>query len=323
MKLFPLAASRSISNTPPFIWQARLVGEKAKRLLTEPAFGGKVLAALPASVYLLGKNGEVVWVTLEGLPMHRRCLQAYFQPCFFRAEQSFFIQDGCLRIGEEVGIQTGPATEWEPPAIRDGEAESLPVVNARLMGLLGALPELGKGLGLGQAIPLIPTIRAGGRPGTPGIDPLIARASSAILAAGRAMLDQDISRAAEIGKNLIGLGPGLTPSGDDFLGGMLFAAYSLKTVYPEDFYWGEEAVRDLTDWARSRTNPISHAVLHDLALGHGLAPLYEMVGSLLRGRDLECLLGAVARLVGIGHSTGWDILAGVLTGMLMVCGRMR
>jgi len=137
------------------------------------------------------------------------------------------------------------------------------------------------------------------------------------------MLDQDISQAARTGKDLVGLGLGLTPSGDDFLGGLLFAADSLKMAYPGEFSWEDEVVRDLIDWARTRTHPISHVILHDLALGHGPEPLHEVVRSLLMGRGSECLVAAVSRLLRMGHSSGWDILAGVLTGMLLVSGRMK
>jgi hypothetical protein len=323
MNSSPLIALRAFANITPCIWQAILMGAKARRLLTEPAFAGKVLAALPTSIYLLGKNGEIIWVTLDGLPMHRRCLQACFQPSSIRVEQSFFIQDASLRIGEGPAIELDCAIEWEPPAIPEGGAESLLVVNARLRRLLVALPALGKYAGLGQAIPLISAIMAGDGVGSRAVDSLIARASSTILEAGRAMLVQDITQVARIGMDLVGLGPGLTPSGDDFLGGMLFAAHSLKMTYPEDFYWEDEIIGDLIDWARTRTNPISHTVLHDLALGHGPEPLHEVVRSLLMGHDLECLMAAVARLLRIGHTSGWDILAGVLTGMLMLSGRMR
>jgi hypothetical protein len=127
---------------------------------------------------------------------------------------------------------------------------------------------------------------------------------------------------ARKGRELIGLGPGLTPSGDDFLGGLFFAAHSLKRAYPNDFYWGDEVVRNLIEWARTQTNAISHAVLNDLALGHGPEPLHEVVRLLLAGPDLEHPMPAVTRLLGIGHTSGWDVLAGMLTGMLMVKGRV-
>jgi len=45
-----------------------------------------------------------------------------------------------------------------------------------------------------------------------------------------------------------------------------------------------------------------------------------VVNSLLTGQDLECVREAVTRLLGIGHTSGWDMLAGMLTGMLLVTG---
>jgi hypothetical protein len=76
-------------------------------------------------------------------------------------------------------------------------------------------------------------------------------------------------------------------------------------------------------WAYKQTHSISHTVLSDLALGHGPEPLHEVVKSLLTGQDLRCLISAVTRLLEIGHTTGWDILAGALTGMLLVKGRLN
>ena len=116
---------------------------------------------------------------------------------------------------------------------------------------------------------------------------------------------------------LVGLGVGLTPSGDDFLGGLFFAARSLHQAYPEDFPWAEDAVSELLDWAKTRTHPISHAIFSDLALGHGPEPLHDLIGGLLDGRDLDPVMEAALRLTAIGHSSGWDMLAGAVTGMLM------
>jgi hypothetical protein len=54
-----------------------------------------------------------------------------------------------------------------------------------------------------------------------------------------------------------------------------------------------------------------------MAAGLGPEPLHDLVTSLLRGADVNRLMGEVARLIGIGHSSGWDILAGALTGTLL------
>jgi hypothetical protein len=119
----------------------------------------------------------------------------------------------------------------------------------------------------------------------------------------------------------VGLGQGLTPSGDDFLGGLLFAAHSLRTAYPEDFDWENEPIMGLIDWAHAQTHPISHAILSDLALGHGPEPLHEVFTSLLKGQNLDHTMAGVTRLIKIGATSGWDILAGMLTGMLLIAGK--
>jgi len=75
---------------------------------------------------------------------------------------------------------------------------------------------------------------------------------------------------------------------------------------------------ELIDWARTQTHPISHAVLSDLALGHGPEPLHEVVTSLLNGQNLDHTMAGVTRLMEVGDTSGWDLLAGMLTGMLLI-----
>ena len=318
----PGEASHSFIPIRPtaYIWRARLMGAKARSVLTVPDFSGTVFAVLSTTVYLLSSGREMLWVALEGLPAHRRCLLASFQPGPLKAGQSFFIQNNCLRIGQDVAIALDQAREWEPSAIGPGQAEPLPMVNTCLQELFAALPVPGKDAGLGQAIPMILAIASGRDMTTFLPDSLVARAFGSLGEMARASISQDMAQVARKGRELVGLGPGLTPSGDDFLGGLLFAAHFLKTAYPESFCWEQEAVTDLVEWAQTQTNPLSHAILSDLALGHGPEPLHDVVNSLLTGQDLECVREAVTRLLGIGHTSGWDMLAGMLTGMLLITG---
>jgi len=124
-------------------------------------------------------------------------------------------------------------------------------------------------------------------------------------------------RIAGESEQLVGLGPGLTPSGDDYLGGLLFTAHHLKTAYPTEFSWGAGPVLDLLHQARPLTNRISHTILSDLTHGHGPEPLHDLVRLLLQAEPTERLLRSVYRLARIGHTSGWDMLSGALTGMLL------
>jgi hypothetical protein len=104
---------------------------------------------------------------------------------------------------------------------------------------------------------------------------------------------------------LIGLGPGLTPSGDDLIGGAMIALRALGRV--------EMAAR-LAAWAlplaAQRTGAISAAHLTCAAAGEGSFALHDLVAALLTP-GAPGLVETVATLAAIGHSSGWDMLAGV------------
>ncbi len=109
--------------------------------------------------------------------------------------------------------------------------------------------------------------------------------------------------------DLIGLGPGLTPSGDDFLGGVLIALHLLGLE--------NEAMR-LYDAAlpqfRSNRNPISTAHFRAAAEGAASAVLHDALVAATLGRR-EALEAALAEVDGIGHTSGWDCLAGIVVAL--------
>jgi hypothetical protein len=103
---------------------------------------------------------------------------------------------------------------------------------------------------------------------------------------------------------LIGLGPGLTPSGDDLLCGALVALHAIGEVaLARDLY----AV--IGKAARDATSPLSAACLKAAAEGQSAEPLHETIAALLANQSVVRPLEAVAR---IGHTSGWDTLAGAV-----------
>ena len=112
---------------------------------------------------------------------------------------------------------------------------------------------------------------------------------------------------------LIGLGPGLTPSGDDFIGGAFCALHAAR--------FGAVATR-LAGWAlplaRKATSRISHAHLVCAAEGECAEAVNDAIVALLSGHapDLD-------RIDAIGHTSGWDALAGIALGLDAVLSRTR
>jgi hypothetical protein len=155
------------------------------------------------------------------------------------------------------------------------------------------------------------------------IDPARVAPREMVIARARAVDVTDLPRpvrSLDDARALIGLGDGLTPSGDDFVGGWLFAAWHLGAAYSDAFRWEQSAVDELLDYARTRTNVISYALLRDHARGQGVESLYDLVAALLQGASLCEIETYARRLCAIGATTGKNLLAGAATGMLSFVG---
>lgn len=236
-----------------------------------------------------------------------------------------------------VGVYLEVRTETEPSvlAVITGEATRLP--NSVL--LAGALPHVtvgddayvgDRGIDLGQltlrvrrwwdpAPPLgridgarlaaAAAVLAGPAEPAPGLEGYEAVAS---LAAGcaRGWLLGAVSAA----ERLVGLGPGLTPSGDDVLAGLLVTLRHVgAATRTERAVW-------LADWlaaavtfdARTRTTPLSATLLHCAARGEASPEVLAVLRGLAGGQALE---PALRRLRRLGHTSGADLAQGIAIGV--------
>jgi hypothetical protein len=115
---------------------------------------------------------------------------------------------------------------------------------------------------------------------------------------------------------LIGLGSGLTPSGDDLIVGYLAGLWSTVRDRKErsDFL---KAFGKLLRGAARQTNEISQAYLVQAASGQvssGLTRLMEAIGN--RWQPVR-LAQAAERVMSFGHTSGMDTLTGLLAGMIL------
>lgn len=118
----------------------------------------------------------------------------------------------------------------------------------------------------------------------------------------------DESEALRQAQRLVGLGPGLTPSGDDFLLGLL-AARALGRGRA-----GDEFARGVARLAKTDTNPISHAALAKAAKGEVRDGIARFIIALSEPGG-EALPMALARVLAIGSSSGTEIAFGVIRGL--------
>ena len=144
------------------------------------------------------------------------------------------------------------------------------------------------------------------RPGLDGHDAPAALAARCV--AG------DLASAVEIAESLVGLGPGLTPSGDSMISGLLLAlrllggatAGGTKAVWLAE--WLGAAV---TCYAEQRTTALAATLLHCAARGQAA----DEVSAVLRAfAGHEPVEPAARRLLTAGRATGAELTWGLIAG---------
>lgn len=186
---------------------------------------------------------------------------------------------GGIAVGDTLRINLAGAGLWQPRPAPPWDAPAMTATLAHLrLAARGRLPQEGFACVL---------------------DPDRERAA-AVKALARWLAAPEGTPQAAAG--LIGLGPGLTPSGDDLIGGALCALHATGR--------GEVAAR-LAAWvlplAKNGTNRISQAHLTCAAEGECGEAVNDAIVTLIRGG-----LPDLARIGAIGHTSGWDALAGAV-----------
>jgi len=219
-----------------------------------------------------------------------------------------------------AGIALRARVDLSPAEIRAGRIrfELRDAADWRPDPLGGAVDPAALARGLACLCDSVPAARAAGGLGPfidpdhrPGPDDPVGRAAAEPIAVARGWLVDGISDRPGNGQKdshwatrLLGLGPGVTPSGDDFLGGMMIALDCLGERILRDRLWAT-----IAPVAPAATNAISLALLRTASEGLGSASLHRAIAGIVRG-DAGAIAAALALLGRIGHSSGWDAMAG-------------
>lgn len=109
---------------------------------------------------------------------------------------------------------------------------------------------------------------------------------------------------------ICGRGPGLTPSGDDFLAGWMAVGWLLYGPQP-DFLAHCQRINEI---ARQSTHTLSQCWLTSAAVGDVALPINTFLAT-LAGPDRASLEHAARHVFALGATSGYDLLQGILYGI--------
>jgi hypothetical protein len=218
-----------------------------------------------------------------------------------------------LAIGDRVRVSFASARVYSPSrrltrrVLEDeGIAENLEVMRKTAL-LFGRMNGLGG---------LLALMRTPDRPRPKKLNifasaalPRLARLEEAFRLEDEILLKDAVS-------GLIGLGPGLTPSSDDALAGMVL----LCSLYSENLASAKRPARLLSEAtaavAGGRTSRLSEEYLREAAFGRGNEPVSTLCEALLAG-GAESVERQTRRVLEIGETSGTDAVLGIVIGMML------
>jgi hypothetical protein len=260
------------------------IGAIAHAALTRTHGTARVLARLTGSTYLTAGD-TLVWLGPDRATLHPRAILA----------------GAAAGEGDALHFAIEGLVPWRPEPLALDRAGVATISRAWAV-LVGELDALGTPGGFGALLADAPLAfpLEGARRGAEDL--------------ARACAHDDAAAATTTALELLGVGGGLTPSGDDFVGAVLFARRLLADAGAADAAGWQRAVTTILAAAPARTHPLSAALLGDLADGQAHASLHDLVHGLARDAPAVAR-DAARRLVRLGHSSGWDMLAGLAAGL--------
>lgn len=269
-----------------------------------------VLALVTGAVYLKIADQEIIWMVDHQIPMHARCIRLEGELPSVPVNTAFTYLDRKFLFSSGLTVELDNRHPWRTSPPQPAEvvtsAEIL-LLKDQLVSELAMTPELPGFCSLIRNLQIPLTSEP--------VALVLKKALPILRSMKNACQLHDLNGILKIAHELIGLGDGLTPSGDDFLGGLFFSFFMLRPFFAHYASINRIAIELFLEETRSLTNEISWILLSDMAHGSAIEPLGNVMYQILRGQSLSNIKKTVQELSIIGNSTGWDLLTGVLLGL--------
>ena len=289
--------------------QAASIGTKAGTLLRRSTTQWEVLAAVSGAIYIASRNGELVWITDRPRALHPRAILLPAMPGHAPTAGSVLRDVHGLLCCEGFRLAWQDASTWSVGGPSSAHrTTAVPERVARAIRQAGVLDGRRAYAGCAVARTRNDERTHLTEGAACAMEVELARYAEVLSLADTG---RDVLRALREASGLIGLGEGLTPAGDDILGGYL---YALRTLNDARLLRSVIDWESVTAWLHSvahLTNAISRCLLVDHAHGDACAPLAAFIHGALEGaRDVR-LAKLASDVAGIGASSGRSLLQGV------------
>ena len=290
---------------------------------------GGVVATFQRSCYVQSASGRMMWIagaSFDDGPLTLRVnfgCAGYSDGLGIRVGMPLWLERGDLCLGDRLRLRMSGAEPWTPPvatmqAPREAVLDALRMV-ADARGPVAPTEGLAPLFRYAEALSNRDTVLVHDHtPLVCAVLPAVSQIVTGLRSCDASAIDSGVGR-------LVGLGPGLTPSGDDFLAGMMLGLIGVlgqgtavggACHGASGHRWIEVLAKSILRHAINGTTAISRALLAQGCAGAGSASVHRFIQGLLEADVAQSCVASLA-VARSGHTSGWDCLAGTLLGMHM------
>ena len=151
------------------------------------------------------------------------------------------------------------------------------------------------------------------------LSPLKMRSFQAINDLKHATQNRHVAIALDAASSLVGLGPGLTPAGDDFLAGYITGLWATTPIHDSLSCFMEPFLKGLAPHF-ARTTDISAAFLSDAVNQSPSQTTADLIRAIAEGQSAAMVERAAKAALNVGSTSGADSIAGLLLGLATPAG---
>ena len=285
---------------------------RVARAIRQEGWTGEVMAVHPHSIYVTDEDDEIYAIVRQPLGNGPLNLVIPAEPAHLfnglALGTSLASTGARLGVGEGITIGLDGATVWESKAHVALAADGA-LLDRGLAVLCREISERAPAESLAR---LLPHLDDEDLPDALERVAHFPRSHALIGGLAESLAQRDRRRLKVVTSSLAGLGPGLTPAGDDFIAGILLALAIVRAQRGDPAL--NEIAHLLVETAAPRTHEISAAYLRAAYDGQVNDRWDPLLAALAAG-DAEHITAAAGPVLATGETSGADMLAGFVVGI--------
>ncbi|MCT4633188.1 MAG: DUF2877 domain-containing protein [Firmicutes bacterium] len=291
------------------------------KILDKKSISGQIHSVFKKTVNIVTEDNDLVAILVDKKdisPMGIVVKASNLQQLGFKQGMSVTFKKDVISVTEmSIDIEISKAKKWNPQPVNDFKKTELENIKSLVEYLEDGIFYRGKHEGIAPIVyrigSYLPELASYTKREIPA-NHYTSFIESRFVTFLENVVSGNRDNIGEYTKQIIGFGPGLTPSVDDFITGLMVSLYYNSRYFELDTDSILEFNRNVIGEISNKTTRISEEMLKFASIGQCSGKVRNLVLTILRGSGFGELDEAIDAVLSFGDTSGTDITSGIYVG---------